>query len=295
MHCVATYFTHARTLKAFVFKVLRNALCRYILHTCSHLESIRVQSATEWTASVHIPHTCSHLESVRVQSARSATEWTASVHTLHMPIPNVTRVQSATEWTASVHTLHMPIPNVTRVQSATEWTASVHTSHMPKPNVTRVQSATEWTSCVAPAERCNPFKLGCAKPQNFCLHSCQAISDGERSWRKSHGCLCAQLETAAQVRQTKHTGVQKTEEKKPGPLRGCQRSENTRNHWNTHDMYMDIDIIVPDTHWNHYEINNINIAGPIPNVHISIKIRTKECMLRNEIIEAVRCVAATLW
>ena len=47
----------------------------------------------------------------------------ASVHTLHMPKPNVTRVQSATEWTASVHTLHMPKPNVTRVQSATEWTA----------------------------------------------------------------------------------------------------------------------------------------------------------------------------
>ena len=71
----------------------------------------------------YIPHTCSHLESVRVQSA----DWTASVHTLHMPKPNVTRVQSATERTASVHTLHMPKPNVTRVQSATEWTASVHT------------------------------------------------------------------------------------------------------------------------------------------------------------------------
>ena len=37
-----------------------------------------------------------------------ATEWTASVHTLHMPKPNVTRVQSATPWTASVHTLHTP-------------------------------------------------------------------------------------------------------------------------------------------------------------------------------------------
>ena len=56
---------------------------------------------------------------------------------LHMPKPNVTRVQSAMQWTASVHTLHMPKPNVTRVQSATQWTASVHTLHMPKPNVTR--------------------------------------------------------------------------------------------------------------------------------------------------------------
>ena len=57
----------------------------------------------------------------------------ASVHTLHMPKPNVTRVQSATQWTASVHTLHMSKPNVTRVQSATQWTASVHTLHMSKP------------------------------------------------------------------------------------------------------------------------------------------------------------------
>ena len=53
-----------------------------------------------------------------VTRVQSATQWTASVHTLkvlHTPKPNVTRVQSATEWTASVHTLHMPKPNVTRV------------------------------------------------------------------------------------------------------------------------------------------------------------------------------------
>ena len=95
-------------------------------------------------ASVHTLH----MPKPNVTRVQSATEWTASVHTLHMPKPNVTRVQSATEWTASVHTLHMPKPNVTRVQSATEWTASVHTLHMPKPNVTRVQSATEWTASV---------------------------------------------------------------------------------------------------------------------------------------------------
>ena len=103
-----------------------------------------VQSATEWTASVHILH----MPKPNVTRVQSATEWAASVHTLHMPKPNVSRVQSATEWTASVHTLHMPKPNVTRVQSATEWTASVHTLHMPKPSVTRVQSATEWTASV---------------------------------------------------------------------------------------------------------------------------------------------------
>ena len=82
-----------------------------------------------------------HAQTCNVTRVQSATEWTASVHTLHMPKPNVTRVQSATEWTASVHTLHMPKPNVTRLQSATQWTASVHTLHMPKPNVTRVQTA----------------------------------------------------------------------------------------------------------------------------------------------------------
>ena len=47
-----------------------------------------------------------HVQSCDVTRVQSATQWTASVHTLHMPKPNVTRVQSATQWTASVHTLH---------------------------------------------------------------------------------------------------------------------------------------------------------------------------------------------
>ena len=108
-----------------------SSLPRYIPHTCSHLESVRVQSATEWTECRYILHTCSHLESIRVQSA---TEWTECRYILHTcsHLESI-RVQSATEWTASVHTLHMPKPNVTRVQSATEWTASVHTSHMLAP------------------------------------------------------------------------------------------------------------------------------------------------------------------
>ena len=49
-----------------------------------------------------------------VTRVQSATQWTASVHTLHMPKPNVTRVQSATEWTASVHTLQMSKPVMLR-------------------------------------------------------------------------------------------------------------------------------------------------------------------------------------
>ena len=122
----------------------------------------RVQSATEWTASVHTLH----MSKPNVTRVQSATEWTASVHTLHMSKPNVTRVQSATEWTASVHTPHMPKPNVTRVQSATEWTASVHTPHMPKPNLTRVQSATEWTASVHSA-RCWPAMCKARVIRNF--------------------------------------------------------------------------------------------------------------------------------
>ena len=47
-----------------------------------------------------------------VTRVQSATQWTASVHTLHMSKPNVTRVQSATQWTASVHTLHMSKSNL---------------------------------------------------------------------------------------------------------------------------------------------------------------------------------------
>ena len=60
-----------------------------------------------------------HVQTCNVTRVQSATEWTASVHTLHIQTCNVTRVQSATEWTASVHTLHMSKPvdngvNVTR-------------------------------------------------------------------------------------------------------------------------------------------------------------------------------------
>ena len=54
---------------------------------------LRQDSDCFGTYSTHA-QTC---DDVRVQSA---TEWTASVHTLHMSKPNVTRVQNATQWTA---------------------------------------------------------------------------------------------------------------------------------------------------------------------------------------------------
>ena len=48
-----------------------------------------------------------HVQTCDVTRVQSATEWTASVHTAHVQTCDVTRVQSATEWTASVHTAHM--------------------------------------------------------------------------------------------------------------------------------------------------------------------------------------------
>ena len=52
-----------------------------------------------------------HVQTRNVTRVQSATEWTASVHTFtQVQTCNVTGVQSATEWTASVHTLHMSKP-----------------------------------------------------------------------------------------------------------------------------------------------------------------------------------------
>ena len=51
-----------------------------------------------------------HVQSCDVTRVQSATEWTASVHTSHAQSCDVTRVQSATESTASVRTSHMPKP-----------------------------------------------------------------------------------------------------------------------------------------------------------------------------------------
>ena len=40
-----------------MFKVLRNELLRYMLHTCPNCDVTCAQSATQWTASVHTLHT----------------------------------------------------------------------------------------------------------------------------------------------------------------------------------------------------------------------------------------------
>ena len=71
MECFGTYFTHVQTC-----------------------DDVRVQSATEWTASVHTLHYIyfTHVQTCDDVRVQSATEWTASVHTLHMSKPVMTFV-----------------------------------------------------------------------------------------------------------------------------------------------------------------------------------------------------------
>ena len=65
MDCCGTYFTHAQTCNV-----------------------TRVQSATEWTASVPTLHTYfTHAQTCNVTRVQSAREWTAAVDTLHRPKP----------------------------------------------------------------------------------------------------------------------------------------------------------------------------------------------------------------
>ena len=73
----------------FVFKVLRNGLLRYILYTCPNLWWRSCSKCYGMDCfGTHFTHaqTC---DDVRVQRA---TEWTASVHTLDMPKPVMTFV-----------------------------------------------------------------------------------------------------------------------------------------------------------------------------------------------------------
>ena len=110
MFAIYTLWTHFLCVPVvtFLFKVLRNGLFRYILYTCPNLW---LRSCSKCygmdcfgTCSTHV-QTCDY---VRVQSA---TEWTASVHALHMSKPVITFVfkvlRNGLQWTASVHSLHL--------------------------------------------------------------------------------------------------------------------------------------------------------------------------------------------
>ena len=78
---------------------------------------------------------CTHFPTCGNVRVQSATQWTASVHTFtHVQTCGNVRVQSATQWTASVHTFtHVQTCGNVRVQSATQWTASVQILRMSKP------------------------------------------------------------------------------------------------------------------------------------------------------------------
>ena len=133
MDCFGTYCTHVQTC-----------------------DNVRVQSATEWTVSVHTAHMskpvitvvfkccgmdcfgtyCTHVQTCDNVRVQSATEWAVSVHTAHMSKPVITVVFKCCGMdcfgTYCTHVNVQTCDNVrdVRVQSATQWNAPVHTAHM---------------------------------------------------------------------------------------------------------------------------------------------------------------------
>ena len=204
MDCLGTYFTHVRTLLIPMFKVLRNGLPRYILHTCPHLVDTRVQSATEWTASVHTSHMsapCWYPCSKCYGMDCLGTYFT-HVRTLLIPVFKVLRnglpryilhrcphLVDTREWTASVHTSHMSAPcwypcskcygmdclgtYFTHVRTLLIPVFKVLRNGLPRyilhtcPHLvdTRVQSATEWAASVHTSQMSAP----CWYPWMDCL------------------------------------------------------------------------------------------------------------------------------
>ena len=79
----------SKPVTTFVFKVLRNGLLRYILYTCPNLWWRSCSKCYGMDCFGTYPTHVQTCDDVRVQSA---TEWTASVHTLHMSKPVMTFV-----------------------------------------------------------------------------------------------------------------------------------------------------------------------------------------------------------
>ena len=72
-----------------MFKVLRNGLLRYILYTCPNLWC---NSCSKCYGMDCFGTYFTHVQTCDVTRVQSATEWTASVHTLHMSKPVVNNV-----------------------------------------------------------------------------------------------------------------------------------------------------------------------------------------------------------
>ena len=130
MDCIGLHTAYmSERVMSLVFKVLRNGLHRYT--HCIHVETCdvtRIQSATEWTASVYTLctcrnvccHSCSQCYGMDCIARHTAymSERVMSLvfkalrnglhrctHCTHVETCDVTRVHRATEWTASVYTL----------------------------------------------------------------------------------------------------------------------------------------------------------------------------------------------
>ena len=165
MDCFGTYFTHVQTcddvrVQCYGMDCFGAYFTLHILYTCPNpwWRSCPKCYGMDCfgTYFTHV-QTC---DDVRVQSA---TEWTASVHTLHMSKPVMTFVLKVLRngllrdilyacpnlcWRScpkcygmdcfGIYFTHVQNRDDIRVQSATEWTASVHTLHMSKPVMTFV-------------------------------------------------------------------------------------------------------------------------------------------------------------
>ena len=73
----------------FVFKVLRNGLLPYILYTCPNPW---LRSCSKCYAMDCVGTYCAHVQTCDNVRVQSATQWIASVHTLHMSKPVITFV-----------------------------------------------------------------------------------------------------------------------------------------------------------------------------------------------------------
>ena len=91
MDCFGTYFTRVQTC-----------------------DDVRLQNATDWTASVHTLHMSKPVMTFVFKVLRNGMVCFGTYFT-HVQTCDEVRVQSATEWTASVHTLHMSRPVMTFV------------------------------------------------------------------------------------------------------------------------------------------------------------------------------------
>ena len=150
----------SKKVMTFVFKVLRHGLLRDILYACPNLWW---RSCSKCYGMDCFGTYFTHVQTCDDVCVQSATEWTASVHTLHMSKPVMTFVFKVLRngllryilytcpnlWWRScskcygmdcfgTYFTHVQTCDDVRVWSATEWTASVHTLHMSKPVMTFV-------------------------------------------------------------------------------------------------------------------------------------------------------------